>query len=182
MAKKMVEKIEKYWGVIGTIVVATILDPRYKLKLIEFYFKQVYPRRVALEVDRVEKFAYYLVKEYSSCAISHASDNSSLIESTRPSDNDLGDDDMDAYDVFVSGFSKVTDKSNLERYLDETVFPRVARDILAIPVSTVASKSAFSTGGQILSRLTPNSTLKPEVSHVGTTSKENLPKNSANLP
>ncbi|KAL6227449.1 hypothetical protein ACLB2K_001407 [Fragaria x ananassa] len=103
MAKKMEEKFEKYWGVIGTIAVATILDPRYKLKLIEFYFKQVYPRRVALEVNRVNKFAYDLVKEYSSCAISHASDNPSLIESTRPSDNDLRDDDIDAYDAFVYG-------------------------------------------------------------------------------
>ncbi|KAL6181331.1 hypothetical protein ACLB2K_047986 [Fragaria x ananassa] len=168
------EKFEKYWGVIGTVAVATILDPRYKLKLIEFYFKQVYPRRVALEVDRVMKFAYDLVKEYSSCAISHAFENSSLIESTRPSDNDLGDDDMDAYDAFVSGSSKDTDKSDLERYLDETVLPRVndkefdvlywwktsgmkyptlykvARDILAILVSTVASESTF-TGGRIVS-------------------------------
>ncbi|KAL6196600.1 hypothetical protein ACLB2K_032214 [Fragaria x ananassa] len=175
MTKKMEEKFKKYWGVIGTIVVATILDPRYKLKLIEFYFMKFYPRRVALEVDRVKKFAYDFVKEYSSCAISHAFDNSSLIESTRPSDNDLGDDDMDAYDAFVSGSSKDTDKFDLERYLDENVLPRVnnkefdvlywwktsemkyptlykvARDILVIPVSRVASKSAFSTGGRIVS-------------------------------
>ncbi|KAL6195451.1 hypothetical protein ACLB2K_031070 [Fragaria x ananassa] len=88
-------------------------DPRYKFKLIEFYFNQVYPRRVALEVDKIKKFAYDLVKEYSYCAISHGFDNSSLIESTRPSDNDLGDDDMDAYDAFVSGSSKDTDKSDL---------------------------------------------------------------------
>ncbi|KAL6222438.1 hypothetical protein ACLB2K_005830 [Fragaria x ananassa] len=147
MAKKMEEKFEKYWGVIETVAIATILDPRYKVKLIEFYFKQVYPRRVALEVERVKK----------------------------PSDNDLGDDDMDAYDAFVSSSSKDTDKSDLERYLDEIVLPRVndkefdvlywwktsgmkyptlykvARDILAILVSTVASESAFSTGGRIVS-------------------------------
>ncbi|KAL6191681.1 hypothetical protein ACLB2K_038071 [Fragaria x ananassa] len=131
--------------------------------------------RVALEVDRVKKFAYDLVKEYSSCAISHPYDNSSLIESKRLSDNDLRDDDMDAYDAFVSGSSKDTDKSDLERYLGETVLPRVndkefdvlywwktsgmkyptlykvVRDILAILVSTVASESAFSTGGPIVS-------------------------------
>ncbi|KAL6221029.1 hypothetical protein ACLB2K_008781 [Fragaria x ananassa] len=98
MTNKMEEKFEKYWGVIGTIVVATIIDPRI-----------------------------------------------------RSSDNDLGDDDIDVYDAFVSGSSKDTDKSDLERYLDETILPRVARDVLVILVSTVASESAFSTGGRIVS-------------------------------
>ena len=58
----------------------------------------------------------------------------------------------------------------LDHYLDESLLPRndddnfdilcwsksntlhdIARDILAIPVSTVASESCFSTGGRIIS-------------------------------
>ena len=38
-------------------------------------------------------------------------------------------------------------KANSDRY---QVLSKLARDVLAVPVSTVASKSAFSTGGRIL--------------------------------
>ncbi|KAK2642511.1 hypothetical protein Ddye_024274 [Dipteronia dyeriana] len=43
MAKNMIQKHEHYWGVLhGVMVVATILDPRYKLKLIGFYFDSLF--------------------------------------------------------------------------------------------------------------------------------------------
>ncbi|KAL5749229.1 hypothetical protein ACOSP7_023832 [Xanthoceras sorbifolium] len=48
-------------------------------------------------------------------------------------------------------------KANASKYL---ILFRVARDVLDIPVSTVASESAFSTGGRVVSphrsRLHPN--------------------------
>ena len=81
---------------------------------------------------------------------------------------------MDNYDRFVSSTTTTDNvKSELDHYLDETVLPRtsdfdilcwwksnvtkypilssLAKDILAIPVSTVASESAFSTGGRFVS-------------------------------
>ena len=90
---------------------------------------------------------------------------------------------INEFDLFVSSTSSLNDvvKSELDYYLEEQVIPRVedfvilawwksnvpkyptlhkvARDILAIPISTVASESAFSTSGRFLtphrSRLHP---------------------------
>ena len=41
MAKKMFDKFEKYWNIIHTVLlVAVVLDPRYKMKVVEYYFRE----------------------------------------------------------------------------------------------------------------------------------------------
>ncbi|KAL4581551.1 hypothetical protein LXL04_001246 [Taraxacum kok-saghyz] len=84
--------------------------------------------------------------------------------------DDFGDS-LAGFDLFVSSTSNIDAyKSELDYYLEENVLPRTAdfdilawwksngpkyptlqqvvKDVLAIPVSTVASESAFSTGGR----------------------------------
>ncbi|CAN6334963.1 unnamed protein product [Urochloa humidicola] len=42
MAKPMLEKFEKYWGIANKLLTFdTILDPRYKLKSVEYFYKFV---------------------------------------------------------------------------------------------------------------------------------------------
>ena len=92
-------------------------------------------------------------------------------------------DPLSKFDLFVHSTSEEGHaKLELDYYLKETVLPRISdfdvlswwkkngikyptlqmivRDIYAIPVSTVASESAFSTGGRMVSkhrsRLHPN--------------------------
>lgn len=85
--------------------------------------------------------------------------------------------DMDSLDAFFSwnsATSEVFVKNELERYLEEGTLPRIhefdllgwwklngvkyptfcliAKDILAIPISIVASESSFSTSGRIVSQ------------------------------
>ncbi|XP_062089770.1 zinc finger BED domain-containing protein RICESLEEPER 2-like [Humulus lupulus] len=132
MASNMMEKFEQYWTSIhGILAIATVMD-RLKMKLIEYYFPKI-----------------YVVGGDSDGCVDH----------------------LAGYDLFVSSTSKVdTFKSELEFYLEEAVLPRseefdilawwktnglkyptlqqVARDVLAIPVSTVVSESAFSTSGR----------------------------------
>ena len=43
MAFKMLEKFDCYWNVShGVMAMATILDPRYKIELLEYYFPIIY--------------------------------------------------------------------------------------------------------------------------------------------
>ena len=43
MTFKILEKLDCYWNVIhGIMVVTTILDPRYKIELLEYYFPIIY--------------------------------------------------------------------------------------------------------------------------------------------
>jgi hypothetical protein len=182
MAKKMVEKYDKYWAVIhGVVGVSAVLDPRYKINVLEFYFSKLFPGDYKEEVEKVRVLCYKLLKEYQSPSsmvegIGEASSQSTPIDV----------DSMSQYDLYMlqSKRRKTTDTAKLEldHYLAEEPLPKapgfdvlnwwrshepkypvlsaMARDMLAIPVSTVASESAFSASGRLVSpnrnRLNPD--------------------------
>ena len=58
MGLKIKDKFEKYWNVFrGILYVATVLDLRYKMKLIEYYFPQIYGSDCSdFEIDRIHAF------------------------------------------------------------------------------------------------------------------------------
>ncbi|XP_023737847.1 zinc finger BED domain-containing protein RICESLEEPER 2-like [Lactuca sativa] len=170
MATNMAKKFEQYWSLIhGVLALATILNPGFKMKLIEYYFPKMYGDESPLEVERLRKLTYDLVKEYKPCDAKET--DFSLNISDFGMDVDDCGDPLAGFDLFVSTTSTVdTYKSELDYYLEENVLPRtgdfdilawwkanglkyptlqrVVRDVLAIHVSTVASESAFSTGGR----------------------------------
>ncbi|KAL4583044.1 hypothetical protein LXL04_007608 [Taraxacum kok-saghyz] len=169
MANNMLGKFDQYWSLIhGVLAIATILDPRFKMKLIEYYFPQIYGDESPREVERIRKLTYDLVKEYHPHAAKQT--HSSFGTDFGIDVDDFGDS-LAGYDLFVSSTSNVdTYKSELDYYLEENVLPRtgdfdilawwktngpkyptlqqVVKDVLAIPVSSVASESAFSTAGR----------------------------------
>ncbi|XP_021833421.1 zinc finger BED domain-containing protein RICESLEEPER 2-like [Prunus avium] len=178
IALQMQKKFEKYWDTMhGLMGVASILDPRYKMKQIEFLCPLIYGDNAAQEVFKYKNILYDLVKEYQSKSqqshhVQHESSiNNPLSRATMPK-LDL----VKQLDVFVSHSTTNTHvKYELDHYLDESHLPRnddddfeilcwwksngikyptlhdIARDILAIPVSTVASEYCFSTSGRIIS-------------------------------
>uniref|UniRef100_A0A803PI39 HAT C-terminal dimerisation domain-containing protein n=1 Tax=Cannabis sativa TaxID=3483 RepID=A0A803PI39_CANSA len=76
--------------------------------------------------------------EHSSKAVKRGGSEKNEIDRYLNEDNDdLGDD----FDILASW------KHNASRY---KVLSRIARDVLASPISSIASESAFSTGGRIL--------------------------------
>ncbi|KAH9696124.1 BED-type domain-containing protein [Citrus sinensis] len=193
-------------------IVASVLDPRGKMKFATHCFEKLYGKDSAKCVEMKEMIKDLLIKLYESYNAQYkpsgsGSASGSASGSTSESQNltsgsgsgshfwDLDDDDDVMIEDPFSEFSKAVavsegspelsneldlylmektekiGKSNLGTKFDILLWWRVnsanypilssiARDVLAIPVSTVASESAFSTGGRILdqyrSSLTPD--------------------------
>ena len=50
----------------GVMAVATILDPRYKIELLEYYFLVIYGDEADNEIQRVRDICYEMIRDYSS--------------------------------------------------------------------------------------------------------------------
>jgi hypothetical protein len=186
MSSAMIEKFMKYWSDIhGLMAVATVLDPRRKMKFLYAMYMQIYgPERMVREVQKVKDLLIDLVKEYENSMEGFGATDGNLASSSKPANE--GDAEVDEIiDKYMASEPVVpTTKvcTELDMYLEEELLPRtldldvidwwkvggfkytalrkVATDILAIPVTTVASESVFSTSGRIISpnrsRLAPN--------------------------
>ncbi|KAL0349412.1 UNVERIFIED_CONTAM: Zinc finger BED domain-containing protein DAYSLEEPER [Sesamum angustifolium] len=143
--------------------VAVVLDPRYKMSLVEFFFRKIYHESARFKIDEVRQNCYDLLFDYQSrcCTLNESSSS-------------IGS--LDEFEQFVvsktSGATNLSATSELDMYFEESLLPRardfdilnwwktngvkfptlqkMARDILAIPVSTVASESAFSSSGKLI--------------------------------
>ena len=135
-------------------------------------FTQIYGDRAYDEIARIKNICYELLNEYNSMVPNARSSCtlSAMIEATQSKKNDF----LSSFDLFVSSENKVENvKVELDHYIEDGVLPRtidfdilawwknqgikyptlrlIARDILAIPISIVASESAFSISGRLLS-------------------------------
>ncbi|KAL4278649.1 hypothetical protein GQ457_03G010800 [Hibiscus cannabinus] len=187
MAMKMKDKYEKHWGDINKINMliffACVMDPRQKLGYLEFALSEMYDSEKCYEVrQKVKDTLYEVYDEYKPRASSdflqsNVGNNSSLSEPQQKVKKRM----KDLYKRRVIEASGEDQTSELDKYLGEASekydddfdillwwkvnsprFPtlsKMAKDVLAIPLSTVASESAFSTGGRVLdqfrSSLTP---------------------------
>lgn len=171
MAGKMHLKFDKYWRQFSTIMgIAVVFDPRYKFQVIDWAFKKVYGSCSDIELDLFKTRLFSLFDEYVS-----TNNKSKVNESSSHSpkvQKNMSDTYMLDFDDFSSCEFTSDSKSELESYLEEQKLPRtddlnvleywkalqgrypivsqMARDILAIPISTVASESVFSIGGRVL--------------------------------
>ena len=65
MASSMITKFEQYWDAIhGIMAVAAILDPRYKMKLIEYYFPIIYGDGAYTKIENIQKICDDLAGQY----------------------------------------------------------------------------------------------------------------------
>ena len=204
MAIPVKAKFEKYWEECSLVLaIAVVLDPRFKLALVEYYYNELYGECGERYVDRVRNAIADLFVEYGGDLAPFSSYVDNIGEGTSTCGNiDVQDDDDDKLSDFDKWYQQscsstilASQKSELQSYLDEPVFPRkddfdilgwwkanspklsilskMARDILAIPATTVASESAFSVGGRVIDET--RASLLPDVVEALITTGDWLP-------
>ncbi|KAG8389293.1 hypothetical protein BUALT_Bualt02G0213800 [Buddleja alternifolia] len=93
MVNSMKRKFDKYWGKSNLLMaIAAVLDPRYKMMALEFFFPKLYsPEKAATELAFVRRILYDLYSEYvSMCsAESNASGEGSMSCQSTNSDRNV---------------------------------------------------------------------------------------------
>nr|KJB80009.1 hypothetical protein B456_013G077200 [Gossypium raimondii] len=163
MAIKMKEKYDKYWGDIDKMnllmFVACILDPRQKLKYLEFALSEMSSSEKACEMmQKLKESLYELFDEYKP-PLHTLYKKRELEICGEDKTSELDKYLAEANEEFVEDFEILLWwKVNSPRF---PTLSKMARDVLAISVSTVASESAFSNGRRVLDQY--RSSLTPKI-------------------
>lgn len=188
LTKPMQESFDKYWKNCCVILaIAVVMDPRFKMKLVEFSFTKIYGEDAATYVKIVDEGIHELYLEYNALPIpltptfnpEEANNGVVKPEDSFMPGNELG---LTDFDVYIMETSSHQSKSELDQYLEESLLPRVhefdvvgwwklnklkyptlskmARDILSVPVSTVDPDSVFDTTSKEMDRY--RCSLRPE--------------------
>ncbi|KAF7802447.1 zinc finger BED domain-containing protein RICESLEEPER 2-like [Senna tora] len=173
MAHRMKVKFDKYWSEYSEVLAfGAILDPRIKVQNVRMKLYKLYKQYEKRD------------EESSSTPQSQLGFVGSL-KSTAGSENPIKSDNVFCrFKKFKNHTSSSAGKSELDQYLDEAAldsdfyedlevlqywkdvqkrFPHLsimARDVLSIPITTVASESAFSIGARVLTKY--RSSILPE--------------------
>ncbi|KAM3358356.1 hypothetical protein P3S68_021287 [Capsicum galapagoense] len=172
MDTSMFRKFKKYWKSYSIILsIAMVLDPRYKLNLVKFYFSKLNSDTAEEKPKVVKDKIKILFKEYLVPSIT-------LLSEKRICGGDINNtrDPFEEFDVFQSQLESSSGKTQIDLYLEEANLDRrinlnlnvlgywkdnrqrylelslMVRDILSVPITTVASKSAFKVGGRVIGK------------------------------
>ncbi|KAL0345784.1 UNVERIFIED_CONTAM: putative AC transposase [Sesamum radiatum] len=180
------ENIDNIWS----LFVAILLDPRYKLKYVSFGLATIYesdPSFVKRMTEKIEDMLHLLYKQYAHSNLEHISKDKDSIQDYIFIQLD-GEDDPN--ELLESQFAKhleeeqcAESKSEVTRYLLDgceksskdfdvlkwwksssskyPILSKIAKDVLAILVSTIASESSFSTSGRVIDAF--RSSLSPKM-------------------
>ncbi|KAJ3688033.1 hypothetical protein LUZ61_017197 [Rhynchospora tenuis] len=181
MGVEMLNKFDKYWTIGNSLLaIATVLDPRCKIDVIEYYMTELCPQACDSFINNLRNCMKEMFNEYVEAYADGPSDQNQDRLSKRnkagaSSSNMISNTRAALKDYLKEKKNSDAPKSELDEYLgtdrdhasvDEEfdiltwwkmqvpkypILSRLARDILAVPISTVASESAFSTSGRVLS-------------------------------
>ncbi|CAJ2678656.1 unnamed protein product [Trifolium pratense] len=175
MTKKMKEKFDKYWSEYSVILAfATILDPTKKLNFVRYAYSKLDPVTSEDKSKNVKIMLEKLFAEYVNNEILSSNPSSSQQMVQPPLGRGPLPSVDEEFEEFENQETTVIGKTELDTYLDELRMPsstcfdiltywkersrksptlaRIACDILSIPITTVASESAFSIGARVLTK------------------------------
>ncbi|KAL4649293.1 hypothetical protein ACB092_01G004900 [Castanea dentata] len=153
------------------MVIAAVLDPQFKMTLINFSFPKIYQGFEVARNNRVHDSLYQLYNEYvvdytSSNAEKSASKSTEGSSSVGCNNSKFKTRGRMEFDQFVRNADDIQPaKSYLDVYLEEyfdalewwkannlkfRILSKMAFDILSIPITTIASEPAFSTGDRVI--------------------------------
>lgn len=135
--RPLYEKFDRYWRDCSVVLaMAVAMDPRYKLKLVEFSFSKVYGEEADMWLRAVYDGIHELYFEYVAQTLPLPSIHveqryegfikaeALQDEATLPPSDGLSD-----FDVYISEISSNHQtKSELDQYLDESLLPRGSQD------------------------------------------------------
>ncbi|KAK0591335.1 hypothetical protein LWI29_000143 [Acer saccharum] len=159
LTNQMYTKFYKYWVDSCTILaIAVILDPRYKMKFVEFAFEKVYGDGLE-QLELVRKTLYSLFSEYMTNSTGTSTSKASFASGVTSTFTHGTSFVMKEFDSSLVSDDCIQ-KTQLELYLDEPrvdrsmdldilsfwkvnefrypVLATMARDVLTIPISTVS--------------------------------------------
>ncbi|XP_039116476.1 zinc finger BED domain-containing protein RICESLEEPER 3-like [Dioscorea cayenensis subsp. rotundata] len=124
MVKEMQRKFDKYWSEYSLILsCAVILDPRYKVKFVEFCYTKVYGMESREYTSNVVATLYKCFEAYKKDRASSSQYTMSSKSNLTINDDDY--DEMQELDAFEGHVSRVQmQKSELDLYLEEPCLDR----------------------------------------------------------
>ncbi|KAL6613903.1 hypothetical protein ACP70R_036173 [Stipagrostis hirtigluma subsp. patula] len=178
----MKKKLNKYWKLSWLpLSIPVLLDPRFKYTYIEFRLKQAFGNEADMKLEMVRKAFLNLFKSYSQLNTAGQEVTQQVAAVQVLSEAEGRYADWDSH-MSLRANSESEVPSELENYmkklpirrggefdilswwrsnaLEYPILSQMARDILVVPASSVASESAFSTGDRVISDF--RSRLAPE--------------------
>jgi hypothetical protein len=180
MAHPMKIKFDKYWGECNLLMsIASVLDPRCKFQMVCICFPKLYKSKEVADdnIKKVECSLEELYDEYVDLSLAESSGAVNL-DGNNPSSSQTNvavvRTGFDEIMTIIQENEAIPEKNlELQEYLDEgrynpsgapfcaldwwrnnsmkyRILSKMAADILAIPISTVASEFTFSAGGRVI--------------------------------
>ncbi|KAJ0241249.1 HAT protein [Hirschfeldia incana] len=168
LAVTMRKRFEEFWNRNHRVLaIATILDARFKMKLVEYYYPLFYDSTASEFIQDISEYIKALYNEHSVGSLLASSEQSLVWQENHqhPHPHHQHEDRLIEFDKYINATTTSPgqdSKSDLEKYLEEPLFPRnsdldilnwwkvhtpkypilsmVARNVLAVPMSNLSSE------------------------------------------